>query len=122
MNGVEYELPCRLWWTDEDPNYNFKVYEYVGNLNLFVSDTSGVPGKLDTNVDFVIISDLNNSNSIDVLTRTAGTYTIKIERINLTEKKLPKSFIFDDEYQPFEVNNNGGTYNGFSVGVNTLNN
>ena len=117
VNDTVYTLRCRLWW--ESNNSNFKVYEYLGNIGLYVNNTSEIPGGTD-NVNFVIISDLNNSNSIDVFTTTAGTYTIKVERINETLTKLPKSLIYQDSYQPFEVRNNGGTYNGFSVGVNTL--
>ena len=117
VNDTVYTLRCRLWW--ESNNSGFKVYEYLGNIGLYINNASEVPGGTD-NVNFVIISDLNNSNSIDVFTTTAGTYTIKVERINETLTKLPKSLIYQDSYQPFEVRNNGGTYNGFSVGVNTL--
>lgn len=115
VNDVEYILPCRLWYENE------KTYEYLGNLGLYITSTSDVPGGTD-NVDFVIISDLNNSSSIDVLTRTVGTYTIKVERINETLKKLPRELIYQDAYEPFHVHNNGGTFNGFSVGVNSLKN
>lgn len=120
VNGTVYNLPCRLWWENQTGS-SFKVYEYIGNIGLYIGSTSGVPGKKD-NVNFLIISDLNNSESIDVLTTTAGSYTILVERVNETLKPLPRSLIYYDEYQPFEVNNNGGTYNGFSLGVNTLSN
>ena len=117
FNGTEYILRTRLWMDD----YATKVYEYLGNLGLYIEDVSGVPGGND-NVPFVIISDLNNSNSIDVLTSTAGTYTIKVEQINVTQKTLPKSLIWENSYVPIEKANNGGTYNGFSIGVNELKN
>ena len=117
VNGTEYILRTRLWMVIQDN----KVYEYLGNLGLFIDDISGVPGGTD-NVPFVIISDINNSNSIDILTNTSGTYTIKVEQINVTQKTLPKSLIWENAYVPIEKNNNGGTYNGFSMGVNELNN
>lgn len=117
INGTEYILPTRLWYVKADS----KVYEYLGNLGLFISDISGVPGGTD-NVPFIIISDLNNSNSIDVLTSTAGTYTIKVEQITNTQTSLPKSLIYEDNYVPIEKVNNGGTFNGFSIGVNELSN
>lgn len=119
VNGTEYILPTRLWF-DSSPKY-LKVYEYLGNLGLYVSDVSGAPGGTD-NVPFVIISDLNDSNSIDILTKTAGTYTILVEQINESKKELPKALIYGDSYVPFEKKNNGGTYNGFSLGLNELNN
>lgn len=119
INGVQYILQTRLWYNPT--SRDLKVYEYLGNLGLYISDISGVPGGTD-NVPFVIISDLNNSNSIDVLTSTAGTYTLLVEQINNTQKRLPKSLIYGDSYAPIEKNNNGGTYNGFSLGVNELKN
>ena len=116
VNDTVYNLPCRLWHDGVN-----KVYEYIGNLGLYIGSTSGVPGKID-NVDFVIISDLDGNSSIDVLTSTTGTYTILVEQVNETLEQLPKSLIWYDEYSPIEIKNNYGTYNGFSIGVNTLNN
>ena len=122
VNGTEYILQTRLWYeVGSSTLSSWKVYEYLGNLNLYLQNTNGVPGGTD-NVPFVIISDLNNNSSIDVLTTTVGTYTIKVEQINNTQKELPKSLIWNDSYVPIEKNNNGGTYNGFSLGVNELNN
>ena len=120
VNGTEYILPTRLWY-EITGTVGIKVYEYLGNLGLYKADVSGVPDGTD-NVPFVIISDLNNSNSIDVLTQTAGTYTIKVEQINNTQTKLPNSLIWADNYVPIEKKNNYGTYNGFSIGVNELRN
>lgn len=120
FNGTEYILPTRLWYEIESP-YQLKVYEYLGNLGLFISDTSGVPGGTD-DVPFIIISDLNNNSSIDVLTSTAGTYTIKVEKITNTQILLPKSLIYGNNYAPIEKIDAGGTYNGFSMGVNEINN
>lgn len=117
FNGTEYVLPTRLWYNAHSTG--IKVYEYLGNLDLYISDISGVPEGTDS-VPFVIISDLNDSNSIDVLTQTAGTYTILIEQINNTQIELPKSLIWKDSYVPIKKNNNGGTYNGYSIGVNEL--
>ena len=119
VNGTEYNLRTRLWY--HATNGNIKVYEYLGNLGLYISSTSGVPGGVD-NVPFVIISDLNDSSSIDVITQTAGEYIIKVEQINITKTELPKSLIWADDYVPLEKLNNGGTYNGFSIGVNELTN
>ena len=88
---------------------------------MYVSDISGVPGDID-NVPFIIISDLNDASSIDVLTSSAGTYNILVERIDNTQTELPKSLIYGDSYEPVVKKNNSGTYNGYSLGVNTLSN
>lgn len=119
FNDTEYILPTRLWFSNSASSV--KVYEYLGNIGLYISSTSGVPGGTD-NVPFVIISDLNNSSSIDVLTSTAGSYTFKVEQITPTQKMLPPSLIYKDDYVPILKNNNGGTYNGYSIGVNELSN
>ena len=118
FNGTQYIIPCRLWFSRG--TNTIKVYEYLGNLGLYISDVSGIPDGTG-NQSFVIISDLNNSNSIDVLTNSAGTYTILIEKITETKKVLPKSLIYDDYYVPFQKKNgSGSTYNGFSIGINEL--
>lgn len=120
FNETEYILSAKLWY--ESSNYSYKTYEYVGNLGLFISDTSGVPGEID-DVPFLIISDYDGESSIDVLTNTAGTYNIKVERIDQTKTDLPKSLIYGTEYVPILTNNlEGSTYNGFSIGVNELKN
>lgn len=118
INGTEYILPTRMWFVNEQSGC--KVYAYLGNLNLYISDISGVPEGTD-NVPFVIIADLNNNSSIDVLTSDAGTYTIKVEQISYTGANLPKTLIYGDEYAPIEKNDSvNSTYNGFSIGVNEL--
>lgn len=79
-----------------------------------------MPGKID-NVPFIIISDLNDSNSIDVLTSLEGTYNILVERIDNIQTELPKSLIYGDAYEPvLKKNRSTSTYNGYSLGVNEL--
>jgi len=120
FNGTEYILPQRLWY--KKSSTGLKVFEYLGNLNLWISDISGVPSGTD-NVPFFIVSDLNNNNSIDVLTQTAGTYTIKVEQINYTSSKLPDVLIYGDEYSPIEkAELTTSAFNGISIGVNELQN
>lgn len=122
FNGTEYILPARLWYNVNGNRTVMKIYEYIGNLGLYLSSTTGVPGGTD-NVPFILISDLNDSSSIDVITETAGTYTIKVEQINETLNPLPPSLIYKDSYVPIEKNNNtGSTYNGWSLGVNKIDN
>ena len=119
VNGTEYVTPCRLWFERE--NYSFKVYEYLGNLSLYTSvsyETSNID--FNTDLPFVIISDLNGESSIDVLTSTAGSYTIKVEKIQYTYTKIPNILKYDYTWAPFTMVNNNGTYNGFSIGVNSL--
>lgn len=122
FNGTEYTLQTRLWYSNVSPS-NHKVYEYLGNLGLYISDITGVPNGTDGDVPFVIISNLNNSSSIDVLTSTAGTYTILIKQIDNTQKVLPTSLIYGDYNAPLVKKVNAGSvYDGLSFGVNELNN
>ena len=121
FDGTEYILPSRLWY-ENMAGGAFKVYEYLGNLGLYVSDISGVPGGTD-DVPFVIISDLDDNSSIDVLTQTAGTYSILIKQITPVKTDIPKSLIYGNEYAPIEKKEaDQSTYNGFSIGVNELKN
>lgn len=119
FNGTEYILKTRMWY--DASSSTLKVFEYLGNLSYYIDDVSGVPGGTDSNVPFLIISDLNNNSSIDVLTNTVGTYTIKIEKITETKKQIPSSLLYNNYYEPILKNDSGGsTYNGFSIGVNEL--
>ena len=120
INGTEYTLQTRMWYEASDTGT--KVYEYLGNLSYYISDVSGVPGGTD-NVPFLIISDLNNNSSIDVLTNSAGTYTIKVEKVVETKRQIPRSLLYNNYYEPIlKKDASGSTYNGFSIGVNELNN
>ena len=121
VNGVEYILATRLWMNKEEGVEGFKIYEYLGNLALFIDDVTGVPGGTD-NVPFIIVSDYDGNSGIDVLTSSVGTYAIKVERINTTQTEIPTSLIYGDSYRPILTLHNNGTYDGLSIGVNELNN
>ena len=118
INGEKYILPSRQWFEiDANGIATGKTFEYVGNLNLYISDISGVPDGTD-NVPFLIFSiwDLGR-----VLTTTAGTYTILVRRINNAQKKLPDSLIWGDYFVPLKVGKRvNGSYDGYSIGVNEL--
>ena len=117
INGTTYILSTRLWFYRYSGGV--KVYAYLGNLGLYVSDISGVPNGTD-NVPFVIIADYDGSGSIDVLTSSTGTYTILVEQINDTTNALPLDFIYEDCYAPILTKTYDGVYNGTSFGVNEL--
>ena len=114
IGETQYIVPCQLWFTGS------KVYEYLGNLEYYGEDRSYVPGGFDITRPFLIISDLNESESIDVWTETPGTYTIKIEQMRQVQTPIPKSLIYGNAYEPILTKINGGTYEGISIGVNKL--
>ena len=114
VNGTVYDdMPAGLWFEDN------KTYEYIGNLRYYLSSIAGIEPVPPT-VPFLIISDLDENNSIDVWTDTAGEYSIKVERIDQVFSTLPVSLIWGDAYAPIQKYNNNGTYNGFSIGINSL--
>lgn len=124
VNGEMYELPCDLYgFTKEKDGYitSGKVVEYLGNLSLYTEDTSGLTHDI-RNVPFCIISDLDAHNSIDVFTQFPITASILVEQIQKDQIVLPKSLIWGDDYCPFEFKRNDGTFNGLSIGVNSLKN
>lgn len=125
FDGTEYVLPCRLWWKDTSSSptsHATKVYEFLGKLSLYVS-TTGVPYSID-DVPFVIVNDMvSPTNSIIVLTQTAGAHTVKIEKIETERVKLPQDLTHGSPYYPINPLSNGGsTYDGLSIGPNTVSN
>ena len=117
VNNIEYILPARVWFTETE--LDVVIYEYIGNIGLLVSDTSGIPWGVD-NVPFLIVFNNGNDSTIDVLTSTAGSNTILIEQINTTKKVLPKELLYGDNYYPIYNNNGTKTINSLSIGVNNV--
>lgn len=118
VNGTVYILPVQL---NYDHDGNVKVFEYIGNL--LVASGGINPGIVEKNynVPFVITFDMNSRNEVILFTRTAGTYTVLIERINETKKALPNSLIWETEQPPLLVkHNSGSTFDSFAIGVNML--
>ena len=120
INEEEYVLPCCLFSTRDSSG---KVFEYLGNIELYTSDISGLTQDAIHNVPFCIISDLNGKNSIDVFTRSPCEVSIIVERIQKEQTPFPKSLIWGDDYCPIELKKNeNSTFNGISIGCNILKN
>ena len=120
INEEEYVLPCCLFSTR---NSSGKVVEYLGNIELYTSDISGLMQDAIHNVPFCIISDLDGNNSIDVLTRSPCEASITVERMQKEQTPLPKSLIWGDDYCPIELKKyENSTFNGVSIGCNILKN
>ena len=115
INDTEYILESRIWFI------NNKFYNYLGDISKVYEHPEYVPGGNDSNVPFLITFDRDNNSAIEVYTTTAGTYTIKIETITDTFKKLPLELIYGSAYAPIlQSDNTGSTFNGYSIGVNAL--
>ena len=117
INDTEYILESRIWFLGH------KFYNYLGDISKVYEHPEYVPGGTDSDVPFLITFDRDNDSSIEVYTTTAGTYTIKIETITDTFKKLPLELIYGSAYAPIlQLDNTGSTFNGYSIGVNILQN
>ena len=120
INEEEYVLPCCLFSTRDSSG---KVFEYLGNIELYTSDISGLMQDAIHNVPFCIISDLHDTNSIDVFTQSSCEVSITVERMQKEQTPLPKSLIWGDDYCPIELKKNeNSVFNGISIGSNILKN
>ena len=120
INEEEYVLPCCLFSLIDNRS---KVVEYLGNIELYTSDVSGLMQDAIHNVPFCIISDLNNNKSIDIFTQSPCEVSITVEQIRKEQTPLPKSLIWGDDYCPIELKKNeNSTFNGVSIGCNILKN
>lgn len=120
INEEEYVLPCCLFSTRDSSG---KVLEYLGNIELYTSDISGLMQDAIHNVPFCIISDLNGNKSIDVFTQSPCEVSITVEQMQKEQTPLPKSLIWGDDYCPIELKKyENSTFNGMSIGCNILKN
>ena len=120
INEEEYVLPCCLFSTRDSSG---KVFEYLGNIELYTSDISGLMQDAIHNVPFCIISDLDDKKSIDVFTRSPCEVSITVEQMQKEQTPLPKSLIWGDDYCPIELKKyEDSTFNGVSIGCNILKN
>ena len=120
INEEEYVLPCCLFSARDDSG---KVVEYLGNIELYTSDISGLMQDAIHNVPFCIISDLDSHKTIDVFTRSPCEVSITVERMQKEQTPLPKSLIWGDDYCPIELKKyEDSTFNGVSIGCNILKN
>ena len=124
VNGTEYVLPAKIWYNhvgqQSAHGHNATLYEYIGNLGLYIENISDVPGDV-SNVPFVIVSNLNMNDSIDVITETSGTYTILVKEITQTQTQLPLSLMYGNSYYPVNIKKDT-SYDSVSIGLNELKN
>lgn len=125
LDGTEYIVPALRWfWSGSDGStFWSKGVTFAGNLSLFC-DTSGYCGEL-PNVPFVITNIYSLfplvTEKIFLFTETAGTHTVKIERIDYDMTEIPTSLIYGSELRPIqEKMQDGGYYTATSVGVNNM--
>lgn len=116
IGSTEYFVPCGLTYSHSEN----KCLEYLGDFS-YLGDGWFTQDDVQ-NVPFLIVSDRDDASGIEVFTDTAKTISIKVEQIQYTFKEIPKELIYGDAYFPVKYLDNGGTYNGVSIGVNKLTN
>lgn len=123
FDGTEYIVPGRLVYITGRSDGDGSC-EYIGSIDLYRSDTSGIIDKV-TGLPFCIISCMDNSseNHIDVFTQTAGTHTILIKQIDYTKTALPEELIWGENFPAIrKAVLSGSAYSGYSIGNNELKN
>lgn len=114
----QYILPFGL--DIENDWANVRYHGYIGDIGLMVSDTSPYPFVI-SDVPFLIISNLDTKKSIDVFTVEAGTYSIKVEKIEKIGTQFPKFLMYGTEYSPFYFKTNENSMRcGISIGNNLI--
>lgn len=117
VDGATYILPSQL--IDHDLGSSvLKVMEYLGNISLFKYSSDGLLNESFDDLPFLVVSDENDSGSIDVYTESAGEHTVLIERIIYDFEMIPPALIYGDMYVPMNVNHVSSTYALVSFGVN----
>ena len=84
FNGTIYEFNAYDFFKFVSAG-NTKGYTYIGKLNLYEDNVAGVCNEID-NVPFCLVYNSAELSGIQIYTQTAGTYTIKIERIDYTKE------------------------------------
>lgn len=127
LDGIQYTLPALRWfWSGTDGStFWSKGVTFIGDLSLFC-DASGYCGEF-ADVPFVITNIYSLfplvTDQIFLFTETAGSHTVKIERIDYDMTLIPTSLIYGNELKPIsEKMKSGGNYTATSVGVNDMKN
>lgn len=127
FDGVEYLAPALRWfWNGSDGSvYWSKGVTFIGDLSLFC-DASGFYGEL-PNVPFLITNIYSLiplvNEKVFLFTETAGSHTVKIERIDYGMTLVPNSLMWGNEIQPiYERVHDTGNYTGICVGLNDMKN
>lgn len=127
LDGIQYTLPALRWfWSGTDGStFWSKGVTFIGDLSLFC-DASGYCGEL-PDVPFVITNIYSLfpivTDKIFLFTETAGSHTVKIERIDYDMTLIPNSLIYGNELKPiYEKMQDGGNYIATSIGVNDMKN
>lgn len=125
LDGTEYIVPCSITFYQNfyPANYDSrtKAVEYLGNLShRTTAEVSGLT-HTDPDVPFLIISDYDDNNSIDVYTEDSGQHTLLVEKITFTGTLFPHYLIYGGQCFPLEfIVTDSSTFNGVSIGSNKL--
>lgn len=127
FDGTEYIVPALRWFWNGSDGSTFwsKGVTFIGNLSLFC-DASGFYGNL-PDVPFVITNIYSLiplvNEKIFLFAETAGTHTVKIERIDYDMTRVPNSLVWGNEISPiYEKVHDTGNYTGICVGLNDMKN
>lgn len=119
FNGVEYIVKVCTWYKRQDDS--MIGYSFIGNGALYNSELSKlIYDHFD--LPFCLVdSDHELNGNLQILTPEIGTYTIKIERINYTKRKIIDTLIYGDEQSPINKKYyNNSSYVSISIGENLL--
>ena len=127
LDGVEYLAPALRWFMNGTDGVEWwsKGVTFIGDLSLFC-DASGFYGEL-PDVPFLITNIYSLfplvNEKVFLFTETAGSHSIKIERIEYDVDRIPSSLIWGNETPPiYEKVHSTGNYTGISVGLNEMKN
>ena len=122
FDGVEYIVKGQDWFSESGNTNSKKCAPTLGNISL-VNDSAGFCG-IRYDVPFLITDLMDISGStvegLYMYSKTAGSHTVKIERITYSYEAIPQTLIYGTEQAPIYVDVSSQTYNGYSIGSNRL--
>lgn len=120
FDGTEYSFAAQKWHSDVTIG---KSTTFVGNASLW-GDVSGLTEEIH-DVPFLVTGGMDEGNTqtegLYLFTETVGSHTVKIERITYDFTELPMELVYGFPHPAVYVVWNGtASYNGFSMGENSL--
>lgn len=118
-DGTEYNLNGYAFFKLLGNNAG-KGVTYVGNPSLYMENVTGICNTIDE-VPFCFVEMDTEFSGIQIYTETAGTHTIKFERITYAKNTIPEVLMYGINTPPIirKQSINSG-YDGFSIGNNAL--
>lgn len=120
IDNVQYILQNKPWFVLQNNGRTLKGTSVLGNITYYGDDVSSgffLPNYDD--VPFLICTNVNDDESVWILTASSGTYTVKVEHIVFDQTIISDHLVYgQDESYPINKYDSESGYASYNIGIN----